>query len=446
MHQNNIVLSGIYITIIISLSASLSMADELSDAKSLMSAGKPADAYTKLLPGITDHSNDGDYLYTAAVSAFDSQKFKEAIPLLLQSIQLSPDNFGARVDLGIAYFNMGEREKARAELDFVKAQNPPARILYVANRYLSAIREQQAALSSKLNAHIDLGAGFNDNINSATGQQQIAIPVFGNALMNLNNSSVKKSASYGMASVGINAIQPLSFNAAFFEDITLSAKNYFNGTGFNSLSPDIRGGIVLNSQSDFFRVSAFANRHALHNIVARESVGASADWYHLLDESNKIGLFAQSANYRFFDTAQTATPSMPNENFVQTLYAATWLHTVNERMNLSFATILGHEAAPNRIDGNKDTTGARFSASRLLSEVTSVSGNVGYQQGRYRATNPLFLTIRSDEQFDADVGVTYNIQKNIALRYQLSVVKNKSNIALNQSTTKDASVFIRYMF
>lgn len=415
------------------------LADELSDAKQLMQAGNPAQAYRQLSANLGSHQQDADYLYTAAVAALDSGDANAAAPLFEQVIKLDPDNAGARLDLGRANFQLGRRDAARRELQFARNQNPPASAALVIDRYLSALDEQDKALSGQYHAFLEGGLGYDDNVNNATASSQIAVPLFGNALMTLNPTSVRTRSGYATVAGGVNGVKPLDDHTALYGAATLGMRGNFSNSTFDGITPDLRGGVIYGRDNHFLRGGAFANQYYLKGQHNRDVIGLNGDWYYVLDDHNRIGVFGQYSEYRF-------ATAIANENFNQSLLGGSWAHTFAPGSQLSLALYGGSERAPSRLDGNKDIWAVRLSGEHKLDERLSLTGGVGYQDGRYKKRNVLFLVNRADQQFDLSAGVNYRLDQDWTVRGQYSYFNNRSNVALNNTSRNDLSVVVRREF
>ncbi|MDD5612721.1 MAG: tetratricopeptide repeat protein [Gallionella sp.] len=415
------------------------LANELEDAKQLMQAGKPAQAYQQLSLNVGLHQQDADYLYTAAVAALDSGNASAAVPLFEQVIKLDPDNAGAHLDLGRAYSQLGKRDAARRELQVAQSQNPPTSAGLVIDRYLSALDEQEKNLSGQYHAFLEGGLGYDDNVNNATASSQIAVPLFGNALMTLNPTSVKTRSGYATVSGAVNGVKPLDENTALYGAATLGLRSNFGNSTFDGIAPDVRGGVMYGKDNHFVRGGLFANQYYLKGQHNRDVVGLNGDWYYVMDDHNRIGVFGQYGEYRF-------ASAIANENFNQSLLGGSWSHTFAPGSQLSVALYGGSERAPNRLDGNKDIWAARLSGEHKLNEQLSLTGGVGYQDGRYKKRNVLFLVNRADQQFDLNAGVNYRLDQDWTIRGQYSYLSNRSNIALNNTSRNDLSVVVRREF
>ena len=63
-------------------------------------------------------------IFQSGMERFAAERYAEAVPLMLQAIDLEPDNAGYHYNLGLAYFENGDLQKAIASWDRVVALDP----------------------------------------------------------------------------------------------------------------------------------------------------------------------------------------------------------------------------------------------------------------------------------------------------------------------------------
>lgn len=425
------------------LAAGTAMADDLQDAKALLSSGKAAEAYQKLITGVASHQSDADYLYVAATAAIDAQNYQAAIPLLKQVIQLNNANDGARLDLGRAYYHTGQHDKARALLLTLKEKSPPAGASRVISDYLAYMDEYDRTMSAKTHWSVEGGGGYDDNINGATGQQQISIPLLGNALMNMSPGSLKMGASFVSLGVTSDVVKPLSEKLALFNGVSVMAKKDINHSSFNSITPEVRGGVMYSSGRNFAKIGLLLNQYYQGGSRSREGGGATADWYWVVNDANRVGVFTQYTNMRFFDTAVVPVPSMPNEDFNQTLIGTSWSKKLSDEKQVSLALMSIKEAAMNRVDGGKSAWAIRLTSDRSVGDNVKVSVGVGYQKSAYEKRNALFITDRKDRQYDVNAGISYQLSRYLSIRGQYTYLSVLSNIVIDTMNRNMLSVTLK---
>src|SRR5262245_53337527 len=154
--------------------AASSWADALTDrAKRLLDQKKGHEAYELLLPQEGARAGDPEFDYLLGIAALESGEYERAVFALERVLSVQPNNHLARAEIARAYYAMGERDTAKREFETVRKQQIPEGAKETIDRFLSAI---QAAESTQINGFLELGAGYDTNVNSATSNNQVAVP------------------------------------------------------------------------------------------------------------------------------------------------------------------------------------------------------------------------------------------------------------------------------
>ena len=98
---------------------------DLARAEGLMKEGKAAEAYTLLEPFEFEQSGDIKFDYLLGIAALDSGKPDKATIAFERVLAVDPNFAGARIDMGRAYFQLGDFTRAKTEFETVLTQNPP---------------------------------------------------------------------------------------------------------------------------------------------------------------------------------------------------------------------------------------------------------------------------------------------------------------------------------
>src|SRR5262245_35828174 len=100
-------------------------ADALADAAALLEAGQPDGAVAVLAPLEQAHAGEPDYDAALGAALLGAGQPARASIALERATTVAPALAGARLDLGIAYYQMGAREDARRTLLAVRELDPP---------------------------------------------------------------------------------------------------------------------------------------------------------------------------------------------------------------------------------------------------------------------------------------------------------------------------------
>jgi hemolysin activation/secretion protein len=113
----------------------------LAEADRLEKSGKPAAAYTLLESW---HANDPRFNYLLGIAALDSGKLEKAILAFGRVLAEDPGFTGARLDMARAYYQSGDKTRAKAEFLAVMDQNPPEEAKATIRKYLDMLGAQEA--------------------------------------------------------------------------------------------------------------------------------------------------------------------------------------------------------------------------------------------------------------------------------------------------------------
>lgn len=426
-------------------SLALAAGPDLDQADALMKQGKAAEAYALLAPFEFEQSGNIKFDYLLGIAALDSGKPDKATLAFERVLAVDPNFAGARVDMGRAYFQLGDYTRAKTEFEAVLTQNPPPAAKATVDNYLAAIEKQESAKKTRTTGYIEAVAGHDSNVNFATSQNQIAVPALGNLIFTLNAAAVKAPDDYLGYAFGGEVNHQINPGLSVYAGADVRSRSNNTLDRFDSTSFDARAGIAVGESANVFRFGVVGGRYELDGKGNRDSEGVSAEWRHLIDTANQFSAFAQYSRYRF-------EPTIGVNNFDQTVGGVNWLQIVNDGKGMIATTLLtGTERAPLRADGGKRFSGLRVGGQMQIGEKTELFAGLGMQYSKYELVNaafssPALAVTRDDKQFDANVGLNWHLDKAWTLRPQISYLRNNSNIIIYKHDRTDVSVTIRRDF
>lgn len=416
----------------------------LRDADALIKSGKPADAYSLLEPLEFDRAGEVRFDYLLGIAALDSGKPDKATLVFERVLTVDPNFSGARLDMARAYYQLGDMPRAKTEFEIVQKQNPPEAARATIQKYLDAIAAQEAARQTAFTAYVEGTLGYDSNVNNSTGQSQISVPFFNNAVFTLNPTNVKTADNYLGIAAGAEVNHNLNSNLALYAGADLRDRSNFNKTAFSSLSVDGHAGAMFGSDSNLFRIGVSGGQYTLASSHNRDTVGLNGEWRHTFSPSNQLNVFGQYNQYRFVDAA------MKVNDFDQQTIGAGWLHVLANGKSALFGSLYyGTENDTNpagRADGAKRFSGLRVGGQSAFNEKTELFASLGGQAGDYSMVNAAFLRQRSDRLYDLTLGANWHWDKLWTVRPQLTYSRNNSNIVIYGYDRNDVSVTLRRDF
>lgn len=420
-------------------SAALATVDQLVlQALELEKQGKPGDAFVLLSAQSVTRAGDPDFDYAFGLAAADSNHPGEAIAAFQRVLAVQPDNSRARAEIARVYAMAGDVDSARAAFDTV--QNDPTVPDPVRARIGKLVRDydrQIAGGGSSVTGFAEAEAGYDSNINTATGLTSITLPVFaflGPA--SLNGAATRMHDGFYQLQGGISGATGISRQDRVYASVLGNWRDNFNSslfdqaavTGTAGISHAVAGGPVLSLSGQFQRFwLGHEGYRSGYGAIARATV----------PQGGGTALSFQGQYFRYNydnDPAKDADRITGSVDYSGKHWFA-GIGGGRERTIRATSVHLGYWFAAAQIGGE-------FPVSDRLAVLAGAS----VEHRDYRAADPLFLRDRLDTQADASLGLRYVLGSGISLRPRVTYTRNFSNIALYDFSRVTASLALRAEF
>ena len=143
----------------------------LDEARQLIAGNRAADAYRLLAQYEASLAGEALYDYLYGVAALDAGHAGDAITALERVLVNDPGSASARLELGRAYYESGDRAAAERQFRTLLAANPPPSIRDTATAYLSAMQKPTAGRAGRWSGGFEFGSGFDSNANASTDEE-----------------------------------------------------------------------------------------------------------------------------------------------------------------------------------------------------------------------------------------------------------------------------------
>ena len=419
---------------------------DLAQARELLRANQSATALKLLAPHEDAQAGNVAFDYLLGVAALETGDASRASIALERALIVNPNHAGARLDLARAYFALGDRERARSEFNAALAQDPPLNARAAINAYLARIDGGVVGGGSgrtRASGYVELAAGRDTNVNNATSQGQIFVPVFGFSVQ-LSPTSQRTADNFLSLGGGGEVSHALNSATSLFAggDARLRFNRHADIYNFNQF--DLRGGVQHTlDAANLVRASIAHQQYYLDNNNYRATTGLNLEWRHALSAERQLALFGSGNRVRYKDAAQVANDT----NLV--LFGVGYTHVMNaaSRTTLSASVLAGYERdVGQRIDGDRKLYGVRIGGQTGWGVKADVYASAGYQPSRFQSANVVFNQQRTDKLADAALGMVWRMDGNWQLRPQLTYTHNASNIEINAYNRYEASVTLRKDF
>jgi len=410
----------------------------LAKAASYNNAGQSQMAY-EILARLSDtQAGTPDFDYQLGLAAADTGRHTEAILAFQRVLAAQPGNSKARAELARAYALAGDIDTARAQFDTVVAD--PSLPDPVRQRFDRLVRNysQQIDGESSVSGFVDVKGGWDSNINAATDETQLVIPLFAAFGPGTLGAAARETESGFIDAVGgVSGVKALNRQSRLFGSVLGNYRDNFENKTFDqgSLTGTAGVGHTL-ANRDVISASGQAQHFWLGGNSFRTSLGAIGQYTKALSQGRALSVSAE-----YFDLDFKNDPLRDAERYGAGVSFAT------RRAVVSAAA--GHEETKSQLTDHLSFDYYRVSlnAEKPVSDRVSIVGGITGQIRPYDAPDPLFLDKRKDEQLDVSLGVKVRIIDDATyLRPQLSYTRNWSNFAINDYDRTVASIGLRREF
>jgi len=396
----------------------------LDRASSLLAQRDAAAAYALLAPAESSRAGDPAFDYLLGIAALDAGHVTRAIFALERAVDARPDDRLARAELGRAYLAAGDTQRAREQLSRARAGDAPPEAAAAIDRVLGVVDQVVPRRGTRVSGYVELGAGYDSNVNSATNQGEFAIPAFGGILFQTTPESRRQGAIVGNAAAGALVELPLSDTWSLVGAANLRHTANRDVHDLDTLLADATAGVRHTAGSQSQTVALQAGSARVGSRRYRDVGGITAQWQSQFGESLQGSLFGQWSRQDFpheagRDNDRSVLGLGLARSFgggVTLAYGSVYL--ARERTDPAFASF-GHRGR-----------GARIGLERRLTGDLVLFGEAQFEDRRHDGDEPFFDTVRHDRQKDASAGLRYRIGERWEFTGQLRYTRAASNVVL----------------
>ena len=377
-----------------------------------------------------------DYFY--GVSAIDAGHASEGVFALERVLMQFPDDPVARLELARGYFILEEYARARQEFEAVLESDPPEGVKRTAYLYLDRIRVQEARYRTTLSGFVELGGGYDSNVNSAPGG------TFDGLLT--PDSTAKEDGFYnlaGTARLGVPFAPGWKFNL-LGTGILKKNQDY---SQFDTITGTAQAGISLNTKASLYNLDLVAQEFMLDGDSYRSLLGANAGWKYNSSEKSSFTTSLQYARlsydiYSILDSDLVTLNMGYSHEFTASMAP------------VLFANVqLGNEKAKSDSQQAEANTSRNIASLRLgmavsLSPQFVTQFALGAQGSNYKGeqlTEPVGVK-RKDTYYTADLNLFWLLNRNWRVDTRISYSDNTSNVPIREYDRLLASINVNYNF
>jgi tetratricopeptide (TPR) repeat protein len=424
--------------------AALAADELLISAKQQLEDGDPQAAYSLLIPLQSERAGDPEYDFLLGSAALGIGKNTEAVFALERVLAVPPNSAPARALIARAYFNLKETETAKREFENVKKQDVPPEVATTIDRFLDAIERIEESERTTIRGFVELGMGYDSNVNSATADSQVAVPFFGGTIFSLTPSSTEMDDMFISFGGGVNFRHPYSKRLALFGGFAYYNKSNHNEKDYSTYYYDANLGLSYQRDRNTFALGAqyisfFVNNTQVYSHAYRDAAGVTGQWQHDFDSRNQVSFFAQYSQLKY--------PGQDIRDADRYVGGAGYAHAFGGGTLITYLGAYGgmeDEKADGVPEFGHDLYGARFGTQWNFGEKVAFFLNASGEQRDYGGPDPFFLVTRADTQYNASTGLIFFPTKGVRVTPQAAWTRNDSNIPINEFDRVVYQVTLRY--
>jgi len=420
-------------------SASL-LAAPADDVKALAESGRAAEAFA-LGKQHPEAMGDPAFDFFFGIAAIDAGHAGDGVLALERYILAYPDNVSARLQLARGYFALGEDSRAREEFEELRKLNPPADVATTLDRYLDAIRLRETRYTTTSGAFIEFGLGVDSNVNAGVSNANISLPNLGPVIV--SPAGTKNGDTFTHLAAGGYVTHPVLPGVALYANGSAELKLNHNESAFDQGNYAGAAGVSIVHEKELFRFGLVHSLITIENDRFRASTGLSGEWQHQLDERQafSLGMQAGRLSYPGVNSPRDADFVVLSGGY-RKLFSHAWQPVVSLSVNAGREDTI----AQGREDLARHYTGGRLGVSFTPAAKWGVAVGYSVQNSRYQAPDAFLGVARSDDYSAIDAAVTYLINRNLSVRGEALLSRNRSNIELFSFPRDIVAVKLRYEF
>ena len=425
----------IFATAVISATSNADVADEM---KVLIEQKKAGEAYVL---GSKHPELMGDPLfdYFYGVAAVEVGHPTEGVLSLERVLLNDPNNDLVRLELARAYYAQGDYQRSKDEFLAVKKNQPPAGVVSTINVYLDDIKAKDASYKTTYGIFVELGMGYNNNVNAATAVNNIILPYIGP--VTLGASSQPQKSAFGYDSIGANVSMPITSDVSVFANANTSAQRYSQANGYDLNVTNATTGVKVTDGPNTYKIAGFGSIAQIDQVPVPNTYGGGGEFVRQLTSTDSVMVAAGSTvlQYPSQFNAYNSNLNVGTVGYRKAFPDVKWQPVVDVSANMA------HQIdTSNRPDLGRRIGGGALQLSFLPSEKVGVTIGAGYAQSKYDSNDLLYQTSRVDNLFSGNAVLQYKLTKELTARMEITYYNNLSNLNLYGYEQWTGAIKLRY--
>jgi tetratricopeptide (TPR) repeat protein len=361
-----------------------------------------------------DHAGDIKFDYLLARVAMKTDHYSQAIYALERILMQKPNHAGARLDMAISYFHLGNYEYAKRELNTILRlykHVAPKHVLKRVNKYLATI--QKKLKKDTLTTSASYTSGYDSNVNIRSDYET----VMGATLPD------KIASNYQATSIGLKNNIKHSGIASSGYSLNYKETSYKESPISDKKSLYLRAYSKVNLKDWSITLAPSYTQSFLNEEELYKSVGASLSAQHKIDKKSSLTASFNQAKMNFSKSDMQSSDT--DKSTLRLSYSKlSDLGMLNYSLSgTNEEAAVDENGSTIRADGDKHSVGVNASLGRKTA-IGIFKVSVGYQHNQYQKTNTLFSVDRLDKK--PSLSLDYNIAMHPRVVFSVKAIKSKS--------------------
>lgn len=432
---------GVRVEVEVPAAASSAHDGTLRQAQQWLEQGQAKTAYSLLAPLESELAGLIAFDWLFGQAALHSDRPSEAAFAFERCLAVDPMNGLCRLGIARAHISLQEVASAQDELTILSQASPPEAVQDVIADYMAQLSGTEVAnQDTRLTSYIQLGLGYDSNINSATARDSMALPIFNNVVFRLNRDGQKKESGFAQARFNISYSTPIATNWRFLTEANVAATGNWETHDYNTLVSDLSVGLARRANKHQFIGRLQGQNYRLGDHTYRNMLGVLGQYSYAMTDHTEIGAFAQASRLTY--------PGNELRNANRYTLGTSWTQGLANDRAVAYASLYGgrEDAVKGKAPDFYDHkfAGVRAGGMYLMTPRLQLEAGVGAERRRYDGKDVLFEKARHDTYYDAYLGLNYAINRKLSLRPQYRYAHNDSNATLYSFRRHVVTMNLRY--
>ena len=380
-----------------------------------------------------------DFMY--GMAAVETAHYDQALFAFERLVLTFPNQPRYRLELARTHFYLRNLVRAEVEFNNVLKQNPPDPVEKNVKIFLERIAELKRSVESKFMVAIDIGGGYDSNINSATSEdelpkEELIFPVD----ITLDDASRETGSAYWSALAHLMYVAPLTKTSAFDIRGVVSTRSHSETSIYDLTTAMLEGGYSFYTGPVKWRGAGRYQYVQLdtEELLNSQSLIGQANW--ILKKGASVGF---GVNY-----GMSQYPANDDGDITQQQFNISYA-SAPEKHSWKLTLIFGSDSADEAVNEHNGKTyqGFTYQSTTLMSQRSSRYWMVNVLSSEYDAINSsLYTKLRKDQNATFGLGWRYSFSSHFSFRNDYSFSYNDSTLQASTYKKAKAEIGITYQF